>query len=201
MDLPKQRMAERHDGRATRYLLEQEEDVSSARAISREAREASVGWLANLARWDYYATLTYDPARTGTYADHPSQEKRPISVETCTRHFIEYHRAISALFDCSIRAAAAVERTKQGWPHVHALLNVAGVSRAVLRRAGQHWYQNHGYARISPVEYENRHAVTAYLLKYFTKQDCQVEMVGDFVTMEWQHVETVHQSIGGIDVI
>jgi len=62
----------------------------------------------------------------------------------------------------------ALEYQKNGWPHFHPLLRLAGgLQPGDIARLGQAWYKPHGYARLEPPR--SRVDVCSYAAKYLAK--------------------------------
>jgi hypothetical protein len=66
-------------------------------------------------------------------------------------------------------AVVALEYQKNGWPHFHPLLRLAGGLRPRdFSAAGHEWYAPHGYARLEVPRSE--FDVAAYASKYLVKE-------------------------------
>lgn len=166
------------DRRSDRYLREQETDIHAQIRIKEQARTASVGWLATLSRWDLYATLTYDPTRSGYEAGGAHPDRKPPTAQTCERHFAAYIDALSEGVGRLVSATGALESTKAGWPHFHALLSMEGCNVDEFKLASRLWFDAHGFCLLTRVAKQDPTPIAAYLAKYFTKSHASVSLLG-----------------------
>ena len=116
-------------------------------------------WISGLGDWHLFGALTYDQRR---------RETVPGS-DVAKRHVIRWLRTADKAIGRPIDAAVvALEYQRNGWPHFHPLLRVAGgLQGNELSGLGQTWFRDHGYARLErPREVRD---VAAYAAKYLAK--------------------------------
>lgn len=174
------------DGRSTRYIREQAEDGQAKRSIISGARSASVAWLASLAPWELYVTLTYD--RTRAYQPSPKDGgldgrawvpwARAPSFFASQAHLGRWHAEAQEAVNRPLFLASAFELTKQSWPHWHGILASGGLSEAEFTVLSKLWYQRRGFARFARIHPGTEEKVAAYLTKYFTKGDESISILG-----------------------
>jgi hypothetical protein len=124
-----------------------------------EVTQAWGEWIASMGEWHVFGALTYDPARRRSDRDGPIAP----GVDVVRSH------ARAWLRDTRVEAAVlALEYHKNGWPHLHPLVRLAGgVQRGDLVRLGQAWFARHGYAKLELPR--DRDDVCAYASKYLAK--------------------------------
>jgi hypothetical protein len=169
-----------HDGRANRYLKEEEFAVSSRKVLAAKARENCAQWLSKKCRWDLYATLTYDPVRSGYQPSDHQDERRPPSPAACQRHLVSYHESLSADLGRQCSIAAATELHTSGWPHHHALIGMEGCDTDAFVLASRRWFDKHGFVSFHRVDGQDTAPIASYLVKYFTKTEAAVGLLGPF---------------------
>lgn len=136
-------------------------------------------WVASLAPWDFFVTLTHDPRRLaqqlvdeGAIATVDAERMRPmetgITIVGLQRHRREVRRWFYddvRRFDHRAQFWGETELHATGQAHEHALLRVAGGARVLSMR--QAWFERAGYAMFDRIE--DATAVAAYVAKYTGK--------------------------------
>lgn len=158
----------RIDGRSNRWADESAERIASGADLRQAAREASADWLAALAGWDIYATLTYDPKRW--YSDTV-----PPKPHVATRHLNRFVKAAGNIARRPVFAAGALEETRAGWPHWHALMATGGIDERLFSLISSEWFTHHGFAKFYRVRADTAVPIAAYITKYLVKDGYSVE--------------------------
>jgi hypothetical protein len=120
-------------------------------------------WIAQLADWEVFVTLTYDPKK------HPWC---PSDRETWKHWRWWIHGQIGPSLP-GLRAVGAIEHHASGWPHVHSLVGWPTRANPSLPLARypkvfyEPWFEEHGYARVDTVT--STVGAAAYVSKYLTK--------------------------------
>lgn len=116
-------------------------------------------WVAEMGEWHLFGGLTYDPKRRTTV---PGSD---VAKRHVLRWLKEAPRTIGRPVDAAV---VALEYQRNGWPHFHPLLRLAGgVQGGELQELGQAWFRHHGYARLElPREIAD---VCSYAAKYLAK--------------------------------
>src|SRR5437867_11383675 len=126
----------------------------------KEVLDAWGNWLADLAPWDWFVTLTYRSVGDGQY------DRSPHSLWWYERAWTEFVRELS-LPVRNVRWVRAWESHK--WrpePHLHAL--IAGVADLQRRDAWRWWWDRYGVNRILP--YAPDRGAARYIAKYVVKE-------------------------------
>lgn len=134
-------------------------------------QNAYAEWLATLAPWGLYLTLTYDRKRWYS-------EDVPPSHWSAARHVRSYHHEATELLRRPVYLAATHERTRAGWPHWHGLLAAGEVSRVEFAALSQAWFSAHGFAHFARIQTGTQGVVSQYVSKYMVKEDCAAELLG-----------------------
>jgi len=126
-------------------------------------------WLADMADWTLFGTLTYDPERCRLVPGKRYGERSMPGLDVVRAHAFRWLRSGPVAVGRPVEAAVVgVERHKSGWPHMHALLKLpGGVHKGDLVGMGQSWYREHGYARLELPRQKDD--VAAYVAKYVAK--------------------------------
>jgi len=132
----------------------------------RAAQQAMGPWIASLAAWDWYVTLTYDPKRS------PSLDKPPTDP-TCTRQAAKWLTDIHDRASTFLVAVMALEHHQSGWPHWHGLVKTGHIPHAGAKALYKEWYSLHGYARIEPVGRPDVIPIADYVAKYLCKEGAE----------------------------
>jgi hypothetical protein len=127
-----------------------------------------------MGEWHLFGGLTYDPRRRRV--DGMGAPIRP-GVDVAKRHVVAWLRDGAERLSRPVEAAVvALEAHKNGWPHFHPLLRVAGGLRGnELQELGGLWFERHGYARLEVPR--DRADVCAYAAKYLTKDVARSDVV------------------------
>lgn len=125
----------------------------------REVADAWGGWVAEMGEWHVFGALTYDQRRRLTVP----------GSDVAKRHVSHWLRQAPRELGRPVEAGVvALEYQRNGWPHFHPLLRLAGgLQPGDLARLGQLWFKRHGYAKLEPPR--ERAAVAAYAAKYLSK--------------------------------
>lgn len=174
------------DRRTDRYLREQEEGILAGQISANQARSATASWLATLAPWDLYVTLTYDPMKVGTRRgahrlpgeSTTSPVGKPPGFFACQHHLQAWVQRSKDALHRPVFCAGAYELTHQSWPHWHGLVAMGGVSATAFVALSRAWYERHGFARFERIKPGTEGVIAAYIAKYFTKQDESIALVG-----------------------
>jgi hypothetical protein len=180
-------LGRRIDRRADRYVREASESLSDLKTLSSAACEESVNWLQTLASWHLYATLTYDPARSGYPSGDDAGPRTEPSHQAVSGHFTRFIRQVRTELDSEVSAVAAIEAHKSGWPHIHALVHMDRCDKDAFIRASRLWFDDHGYARFARVGGQDARALSAYIAKYLTKDRSDLLFCGPFPRERHQH--------------
>lgn len=170
------------DRRGDRWADERDERTAARRRMDQETREAQAGWLATLAPWDIYATLTYDPRRWWDPHKAPSQS-------ATVHHFHTFIRQADEALRRPILAVGASEHTTLGWPHWHAMIATGGLDERSFAELSSVWFDAHGYAKFYRVRDGAALPIAAYVSKYLNKRSTDVEIVqsrpGEWGSLQW----------------
>lgn len=166
------------DGRASRYLRVREQDGAALAELRRGAREEAIPWLAGLADWDIYATLTYDRRKWDRYGNEETADVVAPSMWATSRHFAHWVDQAEEMFGRAVLAVGALEYTKAEWPHFHTLVALGGLTETEFVGLSKLWYDKRGYALFKRVNRGDSVGVASYLTKYFTKTDAEVVIRG-----------------------
>ena len=135
---------------------------SQATVLRREWGE----WIAAQGPWHVFGALTYDQRR---YRGRTDTRYGAIPPDVTKAHAKRWLRDTNKVLDGRLEAAVlALEYQKNGWPHFHPLLRLAGgLHGNEFALAGGLWYGDHGYAKLeAPRDAKD---VTAYAAKYLSK--------------------------------
>ena len=129
--------------------------------------EAWGNWIASLGEWHVFGALTYDQNRRLRMAVHNGSGMPGADVARA--HVRRWLSEGSRLLGRPIEAGVvALEYQKNGWPHFHPLLRIAGgLTGNEFRTLGQAWFRRHGYARLEVPR--DQGDVAAYAAKYLSK--------------------------------
>jgi len=166
------------DLRAQRYLREEEEAKREMVSVAAQAVAALPDWLTSLAKWDFYATMTYDPTRPTIAHRGADRNAQPPSQDACRRHVDAYVKQVQNILGCEVAAVVAVENTKAGWPHFHALIACGGQTATQLRALWQPWYERRGFIKLSRLQVGDTARVAAYCAKYLAKDGGDLFLLG-----------------------
>lgn len=120
-----------------------------------------------MGEWHVFGGLTYDPERRTTV---PGSDVAKAHVRRWLR---EAPRQLGRDVEAAV---VALEYQKNGWPHFHPLLRLAGgLQMGDFRELGQAWYRRHGYARLEAPR--DQGDVAAYAAKYLTKDLARGDVV------------------------
>jgi hypothetical protein len=167
-----------YDLRTVRYLLQSEERIADTALAISQARSALGPWVAQLRRWDLYATFTYDPARVQWNHGASLETIVPPSPDASRRHMSTYLRDLTEELGREVGAFCALETTRRGWPHWHGLIACGGITKADFKSAMHLWFDKRGFARFDRVDLQDTEKIAAYCGKYLTKQDGDVLLWG-----------------------
>lgn len=116
-------------------------------------------WIAGMGEWHVFGGLTYDPGRRRVADGLPVRPGADV-VRSHARKWLREAKAEAAV--------VAVEYHKNGWPHMHPLVRLAGGGYGhELADLGQLWFKAHGYARLEVPR--DQADVAAYAAKYLSK--------------------------------
>ena len=137
--------------------------VLGATRLTRDRAQAALGpWIAQLASWDYYVTLTYDP-------DRPGRAHGPPSIDTSRHHVESWLDELLASSRTFVLGALALEYHKNGWPHWHGLVATGRAGHGLERALYHPWYRLYGYARVEAIRPNHAKTISAYCAKYLVK--------------------------------
>lgn len=119
-----------------------------------------------MGRWDLFGGLTYDPKRCRP--DGRGAFIRP-GADVVKAHAFRWLAEAPKTLGRPVEAAVvALEYQKNGWPHLHPLLRIAGgLQGSEISQLGTAWYERHGGNRLE--EPRSREDVCAYASKYLVK--------------------------------
>jgi hypothetical protein len=123
-------------------------------------------WIAAQGPWHVFGALTYDQRRERvTSAPHGT----PVAADVARAHVRRWLRQGDKALGGRLEAAVvALEYQKNGWPHFHPLLRLAGGQLGrEYATLGPLWFDQHGYARLE--EPRTQLDVAAYAAKYLVK--------------------------------
>lgn len=119
-----------------------------------------------MGRWDLFGGLTYDPKRCrpdgrGAFI--------PPGSDVVKSHALRWLRDAPDVLGRDVEAAVvALEYQKNGWPHLHPLLRIAGgLEGGEIAALGRAWFNAHGGNRLE--EPRSIVDVASYASKYLTK--------------------------------
>lgn len=137
-------------------------------------------WIAGMGDWHAFGGLTYDPERRLT---RPGADVAKAHVRRWLRHWSRgSHDRVEA-------AVVALEYQKNGWPHFHPLVRLrGGFQDGDFARLGQHWFKDHGYARLEKPR--DQDDVSLYAAKYLSKDLSR----GDVIFWPLSGPLTTHQA-------
>lgn len=163
------------------------------RVEAEESRKSMGPWVAGLADWKLFPTLTYDTRRLGRRSvTLPAQDgavgkprpralrvdelTRSVGAQQVCRDLGRYVNDVEHVLRRSVAAVFMLEAHKSGNLHVHGLLGflpgqewLPGVADAAIAST-QAWYRRHGYARVKNIERDkDAAAIAEYCAKYACK--------------------------------
>jgi len=152
--------------------------IGTEREMRERARGAAGVWIANLAKWDLYTTLTYDPKRVaGSRPEQPDASRAPSDFATM-RHVQAWLLGAEHLLGRVVSAAYGLEKHSSGFPHWHGLLAAGGVSSEEFAALSKSWYEPHGFARFDRVQRDDTQAIASYVAKYLSKGPGELLVMG-----------------------
>lgn len=126
---------------------------------SEQVAEAWGAWVAEMGEWHVFGALTYDPSRRDRV---PGNDVAKANV----RRWLG--RGLRTLGRPVEAAVVALEYQRNGWPHFHPLLRIAGgVQPAEIAQLATSWSARHGHARLAVPR--DQLDVTSYAAKYLAK--------------------------------
>jgi len=151
----------------------------------REVQSAWAEWVSGLGEWHLFGGLTYDQRRA---RGGQTLGVRP-GADSCRHHALAWLRDAPKVVGRPIEAAVvALEYQKNGWPHLHPLLRLAGGLReGDIARLGGLWFERHGGNRLEVPRTTND--VCAYASKYLVKDLAH----GDVIFWPLRGPLTLHQ--------
>jgi hypothetical protein len=157
--------------------------VPRGRALKTPLTDAWGEWISEMGDWHLFGGLTYDQRR---------RETAP-GADVAKRHVIRWLREAPRVLGRPVEAGVvALEYQRNGWPHFHPLLRLAGGMRGgEFAALGQTWFQRHGFARLE--EPRSASDVAAYAAKYLVKDLAR----GDIVLWPLRGPMTTHQAYLG----
>lgn len=149
--------------------------------------EAWGSWIAGMGEWHLFGGLTYDQRRRRE--DGRGGFIAP-GADVAKGHVRRWLKEAPRTLGRPIEAAVvALEYQRNGWPHFHPLLRIAGgLQGNELAQLGGAWFEHHGYARLGPPE--SPAAVCAYAAKYLAKDISR----GDVIFWPLRGPLTIHQA-------
>lgn len=124
-------------------------------------------WVAGMGEWHVFGGLTYAPGRRPC----TTRYREPIapSDEVVLRHVRAWLGESQRRLGRPIEAGViAIEHHKNGWPHAHPLLRLAGgLQERDFITVGQTWFERHGYAKLEKPR--DQLDVASYAAKYLAK--------------------------------
>lgn len=131
--------------------------------------EAWGDWIAGMTSWDVFGGLTYDPERCRVTPGLRGNVRSMPGIDVVRAHAYRWLRAAPRAIGRPVDGAVvAIERHKNGWPHMHPLLKLnGGFQKGDLASLGQAWFHDHGYARLERPR--DQGDVAAYASKYLAK--------------------------------
>jgi hypothetical protein len=153
-----------------------------SRADRQAVTQAWGEWIAGMGRWDLFGGLTYDQRRRAPRSPGPQRSSQVwgggqrlrygpgrLGAEVAWQHVNSWLEYAPKRLGRPVEAAVvALEYQRNGWPHFHPLLRLAGgLQPHDIERLGSLWVERHGYNRLEPPR--NRQDVCAYAAKYLSK--------------------------------
>lgn len=132
-----------------------------------ELTQTWANWVAEMGDWHVFGALTYDPGRRENM--NTTRVRGPVGADVARAHVRRWLSEGSRLLGRPVEAGVvALEYQKNGWPHFHPLLRIAGgLQGNEFSTLGQAWFRRHGYARLE--EPRSARDVCAYATKYLVK--------------------------------
>lgn len=151
-------------------------------------RDAWAGWIAGLRPWDLFGGLTFDQRRRGEVrlpaARRPGRlhvsprltedgsvrlGDQALSADVARARVRRWLRDGEERLGRQLAAVVALEYQRNGWPHFHPLIGVAGglLSGDEITELKGLWFQRNGYARLEVPR--SAGDVAAYASKYLVK--------------------------------
>lgn len=127
-----------------------------------EILDAYGHFVAGLAPWRFFLTLTYDPRDLGASSSTWTRVGRQRANRQLARWFRD---SVSAKCPTAI-AWVETELHVSGQPHHHGVLALPANAPHLTMRTD--WFAANGFARFDPID-EGRGAVARYVCKYATK--------------------------------
>jgi hypothetical protein len=149
-------------------------------------KEAWGEWVAAQGPWHVFGALTYDQerCRRDRYG-YPSAVAADVSRAHVRRWLKESNKALGNRLEAAV---VALEYQKNGWPHFHPLVRLAGgLQGAEFKTMGQLWFKPHGYAKLE--QPASQQDVSAYASKYLVKDLAR----GDITLFPWRGPWPDHQ--------
>jgi hypothetical protein len=146
-------------------------------------------WVATLAPWSHFLTLTHDPRRLAEIS--PSWSR--VGVQGHRRRVRDFFFDCVKKFDPSARWWSEMELHESGQAHEHVLLAASPTAPVLSMR--QVWFERCGYCRVDEIR-ENSAVVAAYIAKYGGKAGAYPPFVFGFGLNSRESFATVHASLG-----
>ena len=148
--------------------------ILDGEAVSVEVamRERSVSevwgeWVGGMGEWHVFGALTYDQDRRERRDDHgvPIKPGNDVVKAHARGWLREGERRLGRPIEAAV---LALEYQKNGWPHLHPLLRVAGgLQGNEFKVLGGTWFERHGYAQLQKPR--DQVDVCEYAAKYLAK--------------------------------
>jgi hypothetical protein len=140
--------------------------MSVAQRRGNRVAEAWGEWIGGMGEWHLFGGLTYDQRRRRE--DGRGGFIAP-GADVAKGHVRRWLKEAPQTLGRPVEAAVvALEYQRNGWPHFHPLLRIAGgLQGDELARLGGAWFEQHGYARLEPPR--SATDVCAYAAKYLAK--------------------------------
>jgi hypothetical protein len=154
---------------------------------SQAVTNAWAEWVAGLGEWHIFGGLTYDQRRSRA-PGLQAPGVRP-GADVVKRHALAWLKEAPKSVGRPVEAAVvALEYQKNGWPHLHPLLRLAGgVRDGDIAALGRLWFDAHGGNRLEVPR--SRSDVCAYAAKYLVKDLAR----GDVLLFPLRGPLTTHQ--------
>ena len=157
------------------------DEMSAARGVLRKAALNETGeWIAGLASWNWFWTLTHDAVRLDG-----ADSSRPHALVGQQRHRSLVRRWVFGtvrVLDPSAQWWSETERHQTGQCHEHGLM--AASDTAPWLKMRQAWYELAGYAVVRPIERlhetDGKVLVARYVAKYSEKAAAGTPLIAGF---------------------
>jgi hypothetical protein len=142
------------------------QSTTVSRSDRQKVSDAWGEWVAGMGEWHLFGGLTYDQRRRRLDAH---SLPIPPGADAARGHVVKWLEEAPKRIGRPVEAAVvALEYQRNGWPHFHPLLRLAGGLQAGdLAALGGAWFEKYGYGRLeAPRELA---AVCLYASKYLSK--------------------------------